>query len=191
MTGRRMSLPGLPGRPGLPKVPAAVRGIVAWAVAAAIVVFCAFAGWSYRQARTDESLAYAKARDAVLADGRQNIARLNSIDGTDAQHVQDGLRQWLDATTGPLHDAMARTNAKSGSSLQQAGTSARCTVTDAAVTELDTRSGTARLIATVQVALTPRGGVPTTDRKRFEAGLARTPGGWRLTAINAVPVGAG
>ncbi|WP_443047668.1 hypothetical protein [Streptomyces sp. H39-S7] len=178
--------------PRLPTVSAPARSAVAWAVAAAIVVFCAFAGWSYRQARTDEALAYAKARDAVLADGRQSIARLNSIDGTDAQQVQEGLRQWLDATTGPLHDEMARTNPESGRSLQQAGTRARCTVTDAAVTELDTRSGTARLIATVQVALTPRGGAPaTTDRKRFEAGLARTSGGWRLTAINAVPVGAG
>ncbi|MEU3464194.1 hypothetical protein ABZ721_30090 [Streptomyces sp. NPDC006733] len=185
MTGRRLSLP----RP--PQLSASARSAVVWAVAAAIVVFCAFAGWSYREARTDESLAYAKARDAVLADGRRNIARLNSIDGTDAQHVQEGLRQWLDATTGPLHDEVARTNAQSGTSLQRAGTSARCTVTDAAVTELDTRSGTARLIATVRVALTPRGGAPTTDRKRFEAGLARTSGGWRLTAINAVPVGAG
>ncbi|GHB45333.1 hypothetical protein GCM10010331_35860 [Streptomyces xanthochromogenes] len=63
-------------------------------------------------------------------------------------------------------------------------------MTDAAVTELDDRSGTAKLIATVEVRVTPAGGAATTDRKRLEAALERTDGGWKLKALSAVPVAA-
>ncbi len=155
--------------------------------AGAVVVYVALAAGWYAQTRSDGSLAYAKARDTVLATARQDLAALNSVD---ASSVDAGLRQWLDATTGPLHDQLQRTGPADAGALRQAGTSATGTVTAAAVTELDTRAGTARLIATVQVALTPRTGAPTTDRKRFEAGLARTPGGWKVTALTAVPIGA-
>lgn len=84
---------------------------------------------------------------------------------------------------------MAGTHTADAATLRQSGTSTRGTVTDAAVTELDTRAGTAKLIATVQVQVTPAAGAATTDRKRFEAGLSRTAGGWKLTALTAVPVG--
>jgi Mce-associated membrane protein len=84
---------------------------------------------------------------------------------------------------------MAGTHTADAATLKQSGTSTRGTVTDAAVTELDTRAGTAKLIATVQVRVTPATGTATTDRKRFEAGLSRTADGWKLTALTAVPAG--
>lgn len=70
------------------------------------------------------------------------------------------------------------------------GASARATVTEAALTALDTRAGTAKLIATVRVDVTPRGGgAPSTDRKRLEAVLTRTAENtWRVAALSAVPV---
>nr|WP_202447427.1 hypothetical protein [Streptomyces sp. SID5468] len=149
---------------------------------------CAFSGWWYAAARTDSALSYGTARDAVLAAARLQITRLGSVD---AGHVDAGLGQWLDATTGPLHDQLGRTRASDAAGLRKSGNSARTTVTDAAVTELDDRAGTARAIATVTVRITPRDGTATTDRKRFEAALARTPAGWKLTALSAVPVGGG
>jgi Mce-associated membrane protein len=156
----------------------------AWAVAALV---CALGAWSYADTRGDGTLSYAKARDAVRADGQRDITRLNSVDNA---HLGRDLTAWLDATTGPLHDRLNRTHTADTATLKQSGTSARATVTDAAVTELDTRAGTAKLIATVRIRLLPRGGAATTERKRFEAGLSRTPDGWKLTALTAVPVGA-
>ncbi|MFC4035258.1 hypothetical protein ACFO3J_27860 [Streptomyces polygonati] len=156
----------------------------AWVVA---VVLCALSAWSYADARGDSTLAYAKARDSVLAAGQRGIVRLNTVD---AAHPDRDLGAWLDATTGPLHEQLSRTHAADAASLKESGTRTRGAVTDAAVTELDTRAGTAKVIATVQVTVTPRAGTATTDRKRFEAGLARTGGGWKLTALTAVPLGA-
>ncbi|WP_371483014.1 hypothetical protein [Kitasatospora sp. NBC_00315] len=153
----------------------------------AAAVFCALAAHSYAQARDDDTLAQARARDTVRTVGQEEIGRLNSVD---AQHVEDWLRERLDATSGPLHDQMRRSTDSDRTALQQSGASARGTVTDAAVTALDRAAGTAKLIATVDVLVTPKagGGTPSTDRKRFEATLDRTADGWRITTLTAVPV---
>lgn len=160
--------------------------LVAQAVALAAVLFCGVSGWVYWQADHDDSLAYSASRDAALAAGRERVAQLNTLD---VRHTDDGLARWLDASTGALHDKLRSTRATDRSTLTRTGTSARGTVTDAALTALDDRAGTAALIATVDVAITPRSGTPTTDRKRFEATLARTRDGWKVTALAAVPVG--
>ncbi|MYS43997.1 hypothetical protein GTY23_22750, partial [Streptomyces sp. SID5998] len=100
------------------------------------------------------------------------------------QRAQAGIRSWAASSTGPLRDELARTAPKQGAS-------ARGTVTEAAVTALDTHSGTAKLIAAVTVDVTPAGTkTPTTDRKRLEAVLERTDGGrWKVRALDAVPLG--
>ncbi|GAA0628067.1 hypothetical protein [Streptomyces crystallinus] len=152
------------------------------------LALCGVSGWSYVRARGDDGLAYARSRDAALADGRRHVARLNSLD---AGHVDADLAAWLDATTGPLGDELRATRAKSARVLKEQGTTTRAEVTDAAVTELDERSGTARLIATVRVEARPRTGAPATDRKRFEAGLTRIGGRWKLTSLTAVAAGTG
>ncbi|WP_250302857.1 hypothetical protein OG709_31685 [Streptomyces sp. NBC_01267] len=150
------------------------------------VLFCGFSGWVYWQAHDDGSLAYSASRDRALTAGRERVAQLNTLD---VRHTDAGLKQWLDASTGALHDKLAATRTTDRTTLTDAGTSARGTVTDAALTALDDRAGTASLIATVDVAITAKGGTATTDRKRFAASLARTPDGWKVTALTAVPVG--
>ncbi|MGW7518094.1 hypothetical protein ACWGJ2_21155 [Streptomyces sp. NPDC054796] len=155
--------------------------------AVAALALTGWSGWSYARAAAEEDLAYGKARDTVLEQGSAHVARLNSIDGT---QVREGLREWRAAATGPLLDELKRTGERSGKVLQQDGTSTRATVTEAAVTALDTRAGTATLIAALRVEATPREGEATTDRKRFEAGLARTSDGWKIDALTALPVGA-
>lgn len=81
---------------------ARTRSLGGWAVMLAAALVCALGGWSYTQARGDDTLAYAKARDAATADGRSRLARLNSMDGTSAASVKSGLTAWLAASTGPL-----------------------------------------------------------------------------------------
>ncbi|MBC7271057.1 MAG: hypothetical protein H5T76_20475 [Streptomyces sp.] len=145
--------------------------------------FCGTGAWTYAQARADDALAYGRARDDALADGRAHLAVLNTLDASSRQSAQAGIRAWRAAATGPLRDELGRTEAK-------AGASARGVVTEAAVTALDERAGTAKLIATVRVEVTrPGAKSPTTDRKRLEAILARTSGGdWKVKALSAIPL---
>ncbi|MFJ3706000.1 MULTISPECIES: hypothetical protein [Streptomyces] len=170
---------------------ARTRNLGGWAVMLGALLVCALGGWSYAQARGDDTLAYAKARDAATADGRSHLARLNSMDGTSAASVKSGLTAWLAASTGPLHAQLESTRKKDTAELTEAGATARGKVTDAALTALDDRAGTAVLIATVDVAVTPRTGKGGTERKRFEATLARTGDGWKIKALDAIPVGSG
>ncbi|GAA5006003.1 hypothetical protein [Streptomyces hyderabadensis] len=147
---------------------------------------CGTGAWSYAQARTDDALAYGRQRDAALADGREGIAVLTTLDASTRQRAERSIRDWRAVSTGPLREELGDTEAA-------AGTSARGTVTDAAVTALDPRSGTAKLIATVRVEVTPAGTKKaSTDRKRLEAVLARTgEGEWKVRALSAVPVAEG
>jgi hypothetical protein len=167
------------------------RALGYWAALLVAALVCAFGGWSYAQARNDDTLAYAKSRDTALAQGTQRVARLNSLDGTNADTVGEGLDAWLGASSGPLHDRLKRTRSKDASELTKAGTTARGKVTDAALTALDERTGSARLIATVDVEVTPRTGKAGTERKRFEATLARTGDGWKVRVLTAIPIGGG
>jgi Mce-associated membrane protein len=160
------------------------------AAALAALAFCGYAGHDYWHSHHGGDASFATTRDAALADGTRDIAGLSSMDGSDTAHIDAGLAAWLSASTGALHDELSRDAGQNRAALDKAGTTVRSTVTDAALTELDTRAGTAKLIATVQVVSTPRGGAPTTDRKRFEAGLAHTSAGWKLTALTAVAAGA-
>lgn len=145
--------------------------------------FCGTGAWTYAQARTDDALAHGRERDRVLADGRKGVAVLTTLDASTRQRAEKGIASWRAASTGPLREELGGTEAK-------AGASARGTVTEAAVTALDIRTGTAKLITTVRVEVTPAGTKqPTTDRKRLEAVLARTDEGeWKVRALSAVPV---
>ncbi|MFD3997624.1 hypothetical protein [Streptomyces sp. NPDC058548] len=154
--------------------------------AGALVValgFCGTGAWTYAQARTDESLAFSRERDTALAEGRNRLTVLNSLDASTREHAEAGIRAWRDASTGPLRTELGRT-------APAVGASARATVTEAALTALDARAGTAKLIATVRVDVTPRGGgAASTDRKRLEAVLTRTgEDTWKVAALSAVPV---
>ncbi|MFD7744396.1 hypothetical protein ACFV2V_01905 [Streptomyces sp. NPDC059698] len=165
---------------------ARTRRLGGWAVLLVAALVCGLGAWSYGQARGDGSLSYAKARDTALAEGRRHLATLNSLDGADAKRVDTGLRAWLDASTGPLHDQLERTRKADAKSLKTAGDTARGKVTSAALTALDERTGTAELIAAVDVEVTPRSGAAGIQRKRFGATLARTADGWKVKALTAI-----
>ncbi|WP_432084782.1 hypothetical protein [Streptomyces sp. bgisy095] len=145
--------------------------------------FCGTGAWTYTQARSDEGLSFGRERDAALTEGRQRLTVLNTLDASTRERAEAGVRAWRDASTGPLRTELGRT-------APAVGASARAEVTEAALTALDTRAGTAKLIATVRVDVTPRGSTaPTTDRKRLEAVLTRTgENTWKVAALSAVPV---
>ncbi|KDN21320.1 hypothetical protein DV20_15635 [Amycolatopsis rifamycinica] len=156
----------------------------------AVVVTAAFAGWSgfswYRTAHSEE-LTYGTARDEALAGGRELVARLCTLD---YHRLDQGLAQWLDASTGPLHDRLARTDDATKKTLVQDATVSTGRVLDAALSELDEHAGTAKLLASVEITAQKDGVAPATKRNRFAAGLVRTGGGWKLSALDELPVGA-
>jgi Mce-associated membrane protein len=156
----------------------------------AVVVTAAFAGWSgyswYRTAHSEE-LTYGTARDEALAAGRELVARLCTLD---YHRLDEGLGQWLDASTGPLHDRLARTDEATKKTLTQDATVSTGKVLDAGLSELDEHAGTAKLLASVEITAQKAGVAPSTKRNRFAAGLQRTDRGWKLSALDELPVGA-
>jgi Mce-associated membrane protein len=163
-----------------------------WPLRAAVVLvvlataFAGWAGWTWWRAGADESLSYAQTRDEVLAAGRAHVALLTSLDASD---VDAGIDRWLTVSTGPLRDELAATSESTRKTLHDGGSVATGRVLDAAVSELDTRGGTAKLLVSVEIATSVRGGEPATKRNRFVAGLTRTGDGWLLSALDQVPLG--
>ncbi|MET9257604.1 hypothetical protein [Streptomyces sp. NPDC003717] len=147
------------------------------------LAFCGTGAWTYAQARGDDGLSYGRERDAALSDGRAALTTLTSLDASSTERARAGVRAWRDASTGPLSEELGRTEPKTGPS-------AKGVVTDAALTALDTRAGTAKLIATVRVEVTAGStGKPGADRKRLEAVLDRTGDDeWKVKALSAVPL---
>ncbi len=161
-----------------------LRAAVALVVLA--LAFAGWAGWTWWRASGDDALAYARTRDDVLAAGREQVARLTTLDSSD---VDAGIDRWLDVSTGALHDELAGTDAKTRKALHDRGTVATGRVLDAAVSELDARAGTAQMLVSVEIATSVGGGEPATKRNRFVAGLTRTDRGWLLSALDQVPLG--
>ncbi|WP_219825381.1 hypothetical protein [Nonomuraea typhae] len=149
---------------------------------AAAVAFCGWSGWASWQARADPRAAYAAERDRVLEAGRRHLTVLNTMDSAGA-----GLARWQDATTGPLREELAAGRERARQAVEQAGTTARASVIEAAVTALDQEGGDAQIIAAVEIEVTRPGRAASVERKRFQAGLARTGAGWKLKSFTAIP----
>jgi Mce-associated membrane protein len=154
------------------------------ALLAAAAAFAGYALVSWISAGNDDTAHFAKARDAVLLDARQDIVVLNQLD---YRNIDGGLKRWLDATTGDLHDQLANVSPADRKDISTAKKTSSGKVIDAAVTELDNRAGTATVIATVETTVSPSNGAPP-KRNRFKATMARVDGGWKLSALDQVTV---
>lgn len=159
---------------------------VAVALLAAALAFAGWSGWMWWQAGHDPSLEYAQARDEVLDAGRAHVTVLTTLDSS---NVDAGIDRWLAVSTGALRDELAATDTKTRTSLHEGATVATGRVLDAAVSELDVRTGTAKLLVSVEISTSVRGGEPAAKRNRFVAGLTRTDRGWLLSALDQVPLG--
>jgi Mce-associated membrane protein len=152
----------------------------------AALAFAGWAGWTWWQAGHDEAIGFAQTRDEVLATGRSHVTLLTTLDSAD---VDAGIDRWLGVSTGPLREELAGTDDRTRATLREAGTVSTGRVLDAAVSELNVRAGTAKLLVSVEIATTKGGGPPATKRNRFVAALTRTDHGWLLSALDQVPLG--
>lgn len=152
----------------------------------AAAVFAGWSGWSWYAAAHEPAVTYGAARDEALASGRTLVAELNSLDYHD---VNGGLARWMAASTGPLHDQLARTDAQTKQALAANATVSTGRVLDAALSELDEHAGTAKMLASVEITMAKGGAAPAVKRNRFAAALSRTPEGWKLSALDQLAVG--
>ena len=155
--------------------------------AAATVLLC-LSLWSLVQAGRGADHDRASDRDEVSRTAVRSLTLLNSID---PKVTELDLAHWLDTATGPFHDALKRDmpNARARFAKQKAPSRGR--VVALAVTRLD--RGEATVIASVRIRTEPSGDAadPTEQRKRYEAGMRRVGGAWKISSLTALAPGGG
>ncbi|MGC5341676.1 hypothetical protein PZB75_27675 [Streptomyces sp. AM 4-1-1] len=161
-------------------------------VATALVLALAAAGaagwggWSWYDAAHDDSAAYARARDDVLAAGEQAVQNMNTLDH---QRLDQGLDRWEESTTGDLHKQLVDGRGGFEKQIQEAKTVSTAKVLSGAVTELDDRAGRAAVMVALRITVTAPEGKPAVKESRMLGELTRTSGGWKLSALGQAPVG--
>ena len=149
--------------------------------------FAGWASWSWYSAAHAGPPASAELRDQVLQAGEQAVQNFNTLD---YRKVAQGLNLWEQSSTGTLHDEIAAGRAQFIRQIQQTKTVTTARILDGALTSLNARAGTASFIVAVQITVTPALGSPVTKQSRLAGRLTRVGGGWKLSALGQVPVGA-
>jgi Mce-associated membrane protein len=135
-------------------------------------------------ALTDDGLELAAARDTVVADARQAAVNLNTLNSAD---IDAGLDLWEQSSTGPMLEEYQRNRETYARFLREAKRDTEATVVDAAVSEIDVHTGTARVLIGIDVVLRPEGREPLISRQRMQIEMTRLPDGvWKASGI--VPV---
>jgi Mce-associated membrane protein len=154
----------------------------------ALVVVAAFAaiwfGVSWILVANDDSNSQAKARDEVDRVGRAAIITFHTLD---YHKVDEGLDNWLNASTGGLHDEVVGRRESSKQAIEAAKTVTVGNVLSLAVTELNVFEGKATVIAAVEVDVTPDGQPVERKYLRILGALQRAGDGWKLSGIQQVP----
>lgn len=159
----------------------ALTASVALVVAAATVAIVFGAGWF--KAANDDSLAYSTSRDEVARVAQAAIVTMNTLD---YRRIDEGLANWAEATTGPLHDQIASLPADRKKQLADAKPVTSATIMSSAVKELDDRAGKATVIAAVKRTVQTADGKPQRSYSPMQASLTRTKDGWKLESLDPV-----
>lgn len=169
-------------RPRWTRDPLIATGV---ALAAAAFAFAAFSGWAWLTA--PRAPAATAVRDSALRAGEQAVLNFNTLD---YRHVGAGLSLWAQSSTGSLHRQVVSGRISFEKQVRQARTVTTAKILDAALTSLNAKSGTARIIVAMQITVVPASGSPVTKQSRLAGELVRTPGGWKLSSLGQVPVSA-
>jgi Mce-associated membrane protein len=156
----------------------ALVALVALAAVAAV-----FFGARWALAENDEGLELAAQRETVQLDARQAAINLNTLD---YRNVAAGLDMWEQTSTGTLLEEFRANRAEYEQVVTEARRVTVATVQDAAVAELDVRSGIARVLVGVDVEVRPEGQDPVVTRQRLQLEMTRTDQGWRASRVAPV-----
>jgi Mce-associated membrane protein len=165
------------------RLPAITQVTALVALVALAAVAALFFGARYMLSLNDQGLELAAERESVLVDARQAAINLNSLD---YHNVAAGLDLWEQTSTGTLLDEFRANRAQYEQVVTQARRVTVATVQDAAVAELDVRSGIARVLVGLDVEVRPEGQDPVVTRQRLQLEMTRTPDGWRASRLAPV-----
>jgi Mce-associated membrane protein len=154
--------------------------VAGWLTLAVAAGFAAWAGTRYASAAPSPVPSASQARDAALSAGTREIADLDTVS---VHRVGAWEQRWLDDTTGAEHAEIQQTNPAAAAQISKVKTSSVATVTDAALTALDPRATSARMIATVSVVQTNASGASETVANRYLATLTLTTTGWKISSL--------
>ncbi|MFI0447288.1 hypothetical protein [Actinomadura sp. 6N118] len=147
------------------------------------------AGWfvyDWNAAKDDPARDVAAARDQALAQGRQAMVNLNTLDH---RATDRDLKVWQDSSTGELYNQIAAGREGLAADVNRNKTVTSAKILEAAITELDAAAGKATMIAAVRVTVTPPTGAATTRTSRQTGQLTRTAEGWKLASLGQAPSG--
>ncbi|MDL4775583.1 hypothetical protein [Actinomadura xylanilytica] len=152
---------------------------------AAAAVYLVVSLWAVIRADAGAGDDLAGRRDELTRTAVRQITQLNTVD---PQRADLDLAHWLEISTGPFHDALKQDMAAARATFAKQNAPARGRVTALAVTALDADAGEATVIASVRVFLsTP--GAGTEQRKRYQVGMERAGGGWKVKTLTALAPG--
>jgi len=154
--------------------------VVMTSLTVAAAACAAWFSWSWLSAAHSGSLALARTRDTVLQQAEQGVLNFNTLNYHDAQQ---GLRVWLESSTGELHAELAQNLGQEVKLVQQRKTITTARVLDGAVTQLAVGPGTATVMVAMEVTVTPAKGSPFVESESEVGQLARTASGWKLSAL--------
>lgn len=142
------------------------------------VVAAGITGWFWWRSPT---AALAADRDTILADSQRYAVDLNTLDYRDPN-----FDRWRNAATGDLLDRLTRNADADKANALNTKTISTARVVTAAVTNLNSHTGTASVIAAVEITLSLNGGAPAPKVSRVDMDLTRTPGGWKVSGLEVV-----
>lgn len=152
------------------------------ALAAVSVLLAAWFGWSWWSAAHSTVANRAQDRDTVLAAAGDALTALNTIDYHDPGPAVD---RWIQVTTGELGKTLSGDRQVQLDRATASKTVASARVNQAAVAELNSDAGTARVIAVLDVQLSTNGAPSAPSRARLNAALTRTDAGWKVDSVQA------
>ena len=162
-----------------------LRSVLA-VVAVLAVLACGTAGWfgvSWFRAAHSESIDLAIERDAALREARQAAISLTTLDPV---RVEESLGLWQGSVTGRLAEEFDSNRENYARMITERRSRSESKVIDAAVAELNSRQGTARVLVGLDVTIIPEQGEPAVSQQRLQLQMARTDAGWKASGINPV-----
>jgi Mce-associated membrane protein len=156
-----------------------VRVLVVCAVLS--VVGAGVAGWFWWNTTHSPSIELASVRESVLVDGERHAVELNTVD----YHNPD-FTSWRNAATGPLLDRLTRNQDSDRASAAGTKTVSTARVVTSAVTSINSHTGSANMIAALEITLSRDGAAATKTVSRLDMDLTRTDAGWKVSGLEVV-----
>ena len=156
-----------------------------WSLVAVVVlaaIAAGWTGWSWWQAAHDSGLARARTRDAVLHDAREALATLHTLDYRTAQQDIDA---WSSVTASDFHSDLVVAGDDKVKELKEAELVSAPEVRDVAVTELNERQHTARVMATVRTEVSRAEHDTQQRHSLLRVRLTRERGEWKISGVQA------